>query len=90
MLDIDTYILEYNDEQRMFHYNSGENQINTHGWIALKRMSKHECSDFCEFMYKKYERGRKTGTLPELIVVQLELDLFFKLRKYGRKLAGRI
>lgn len=86
----DIFALEYSDKQRMFHYNSGEMPENTNGYVTLKYMSWHECTDFTKFMDKKYVNGRSTGILPELKVVKLELDLFFSLKNTRRKLAGRI
>lgn len=84
------YLLEYNEKQRCFHCNCGENIENTFGWVSLRAMSFSECDDFTEFMNKKYVEGRVTGVLPELSVVRLELQLFFELKKHRRKLAGRI
>ncbi len=84
------YRLEYNENQRCFHFDSGNHDENTCNWVNLKIMSNDECNDFCDFMDKKYVNGRVTGMLPELSVVRLELDLFLKLKNNRRKLANRI
>jgi hypothetical protein len=87
----DIYRLEYSEKQRLFHFEHKEDKdVRRYGWTWLKIMSIDECISFCQFMDKKYVTGRASGILPELSVVKLELDLFFELKKHGRKLAGRV
>jgi hypothetical protein len=83
------YELQYNKRRRLFHFADKQNK-RQFGWVTLKPMSEDDCISFCSFMDKKYVDGRVTGVLPELSIVQLELALFFQLKKYRRKLAGRI
>lgn len=83
------YRLEYSDKQRCFHFAHIE-EGPKRGWVALRILPSDECKTFVFFMYKKYVDGRKTGTLPELKVVDLELQLFAELKDTRRKLAGRV
>lgn len=85
------YRLEYNEKARCFHYEDDtDKNFNHTGWVILKTLSEADCIDFCSFMDKKYVNGRISGILPELSIVQLELDLFMELKKYRRQLAGRV
>lgn len=84
------YRLEYSEKQRCFHFENKEiKDVRKNGWYWLRVMSVQECTDFYVFMFNKYVRGRKTGRLPELDVVKLELELFIKLKSHRRKLANR-
>lgn len=83
------YQIEYSEKQRLFHWERDTEKL-CKGWRKLRVMSLDECIEFCTFMDKKYVDGRQSGVLPELSVVELELQLWFELKKSRRKLAGRI
>ena len=83
-------IVEYNQRQRLFHFNDGNHTENTCGWRSLGSTSIDEAIAFTEFIDKKYAKNRVTGIYPELSVVKLEYELWHKLKDYRRKLAGRI
>lgn len=78
----------YSEKQRLFHFETGF-ETEKKGWIPLKCMSIQEAYEFAKFMDKKYVDGRLNGILPEISVIKLELELFFKLKCYRRKLVGR-
>lgn len=80
--------LSYSQRQRLFHFEI-EFETEKKGWVSLKSMTTQDATDFCQSMDKKYVDGRLKGILPELSVIKLELDLFFELKAYRRKLAGR-
>jgi len=81
--------LDYSEKQRLFHFDYEPENYKSKSWFTIKAMSLDDAMRFCEFMYKKYVNGRISGTLPELSVVKLELELFFELKNVRRKLAGR-
>ena len=85
----DICYLDYSEVQRCFHYDFSPEQYRHKDWIKLKAVHISDAIDFCHFMDRKYVKGRASGELPELEVVKLELDLFFKLKNSRRKLAGR-
>ena len=81
--------LEYSEKQRMFHFNDSIPDYKQRGWVPLKVISEDDAISFCDEIDKKYVKGRKSGILPELSVVRLEMKLFFELKSVRRKLAGR-
>jgi hypothetical protein len=81
--------LDYSEKQRLFHFDYEPQKYRTQSWTTLKAMSLDDAMKFCDFMDKKYVNGRISGTLPELSVVKLEMELFFELKTVRRKLAGR-
>ena len=72
--------LDYSEKQRLFHFDYNPEKYRTKSWITLKAMLLEDAMKFCEFMDKKYVSGRVSGTLPELSVVKLEMELFFELK----------
>jgi len=82
-------ILDYSEDQRCFHFDNNPDSYREPCWKALKAMSREDAVQFTQFMEKKYVDSRKSGRLPELSVVKLELELFFALKSNRRKLAGR-
>jgi hypothetical protein len=80
--------LDYSENQRLFHFDNVP-ESGKPGWVMLKAMTMEDAMQFCAFMDKKYVNGRASGTLPELSIVKLELKLFFELKNFRRKLAGR-
>ena len=80
--------LDYSEKQRGFHF--ADDNVSYKGWVFFKAISLEDAMKFTDFMDKKYVNGRTSGILPELSVVKLEIDLFFKLKNVSRKLAGRV
>ena len=87
ILPIGIVNLDYSEKQRLFHY--AEQKTIHKTWVSLKAMSLEIAIAFTDFMDKKYVNGRSSGILPELSIVKLELDLFFKLKNINRKLVDR-
>ena len=82
-------ILEYNQKDRMIHFDCEPQKHRHKYWVSLKAMCVNDAIQFCQYLEKKYVTGRKSGILPELSVVKLEQDLFLELKHTARKLAGR-
>jgi|LauGreSuBDMM15SN_2_FD.fasta_scaffold275608_2 hypothetical protein len=82
-------ILDYCPKQKNFHFENNPDAPKHNSWKRLKAMTYDDAIAFAEFMDKKYVDGRKTGDLPELSIVKLELELFQQLKTTRRKYAGR-
>lgn len=82
-------ILDYSEDQRHFHFDYKPESYREPSWKPLKAMTWEDAVQFTRYMDKKYVDGRKSGRMPELSVVKLELELFFTLKSNRRKLAGR-
>lgn len=80
MLPSEIVNLDYSEKQRLFHFDYAPEKYRSKNWTTLKAMSLEDAMKFCEFMDKKYVNGRASGILPELSVVKLEMQLFFKLK----------
>jgi len=76
--------LEYNQSQRLFHFS--DDSIKKRGWHILKTMDIDDAIYFTDFIDKKYVNNKQSGRIPELDIVKLELELFFKLKNVKRKL----
>ena len=87
MLPKDTINLDYSEKQRLFHFDYEQKKYRTKSWITLKTIPLDDAIKFCDFIDKKYVDNRISGILPELSVVKLEMELFFKLKNIHRKLA---
>lgn len=81
--------LDYNENQRQFHFDYEPGKYRHKSWVRLMAMSLDDALKFTCFMDKKYVNGRSSGILPEIDIVKLEMELFFKLKNSNRKLAGR-
>lgn len=81
--------LDYSERQRLFHFDTEPDKKALPEWVRLKAMDWDDAISFCSFMEKKYVDNRKSGELPELPIVKLELELFAKLKTSRRKYAGR-
>lgn len=86
-MNIDFIRLDYSEKQRLFHYESNINAKPYRDWVMITpNIDLIDAEKFFEFMDKKYCKGRVSGQLPTLEIVQLELQLFFKLKNIRRKL----
>ena len=86
-MKMEIVILEYSERQKSFHYNLDLNDnIERASWVKLEKMPLVDAESFCDFMDKKYCKGKHNAQFPPLDIIKLELSLFIKLKAYHRKL----
>lgn len=54
--------------------------------VIAEQIDQKDGAEFIRQMQVKYVKGRKRGRFPKTDIVKLELELFFKLKNYRRKL----
>lgn len=67
--------LEYSEKQRLFYFSYDPEELKTGDWVSLGIISKDDAVLFTDLMNKKF----KSGLLPELSVIKLELAVYFAL-----------
>lgn len=67
--------LEYSEKQRLFHFTYDPEESKTSDWVSLGIMANVDAILFSELMDKKF----RSGLLPELSVVKLELEVYLEL-----------
>lgn len=57
------------------------------GYVVItEQIDEKDACAFIRRIHKKYVKGRKRGRFPSSEIINLELELFMKLKNYRRKL----
>lgn len=65
---------------------NARNYVPSDAVCIAPQMDKKDATVFINRMHRKYVAGRKTGRYPSTEIVELELQLFMKLKDYKSKL----